>query len=206
MPFSASLVRAPPQSPVRVCWFHRFMNGLVDALESSPWLKAGMQTTPRRTSRVRMRYPAKAVRLMAAQRGTWVMPAARERGNGSRNASAGSRRLRLCASCGVAESRKWSGSLASPARPRIWCACETSRQFPRCKSGPKCVSRNIELKQETIKHPKSSGSTMTRDERKKEKYFANQVLSGLLGRKNIFKRLVDGRMAEGFIGVHDFVQ
>ena len=29
------------------------------------------------------------------------------------------------------------------------------------------TSAPIELKQETIKHPKSSGSTMTRDERKK---------------------------------------
>jgi hypothetical protein len=62
------------------------------------------------------------------------------------------------------------------------------------------------IKQETIKHHKSRCPTITRDVKQKEKYFTNHVFSGMLGSKNHFERLVVGRMAEGFIGVHDFVQ
>jgi hypothetical protein len=43
-------------------------------------------------------------------------------------------------------SARWIGSSPSPARPTIWCACETLRpQFLRCKSRPKCVPQRKKM-------------------------------------------------------------
>ena len=78
-------------------------------------------------------------------------------------------------------SAKWTGSLPSRARPTIWCGYETWRPFQRCRSGPKCARRRLELDLGPEKHPKLSNPDIINDDNHKEESSTHQFFSSLLG-------------------------
>src|SRR6202011_1413176 len=75
----------------------------------------------------------------------------------------------------------WTGSLPSRARPTICCAYETWRPFQRCRSGPKCARRRLELDLGTRKTPEIKQSDIINDNNHKEESSTNQFFSSLLG-------------------------